>query len=179
MRADVRAREDAPDASFANHRHMNLETRSLVPWIALAGVTALLAATPLAQARSETASKAPASGTYNGTTSEKSTVTFSVGKGGKTITSFVSSLAYNGKCGQGGGPGFEINVSTMMVSKSGHFSATTIGKVNAATGTIQVAGKIAGHAAAGTIVEPKPFFTCRPPHQKVNPYSESFTAKTS
>jgi hypothetical protein len=122
----------------------------------------------------------PRSGKYVGTSSETSAapVTFTVSVGGKKITSFVGALAYNGKCGEGGGPSFGLNVPSMTITSGGHFSATTQGVDNATKGLIRITGIVSNRSAYGSIVEPKPFFTCSAPHQKVNPYSETFTAST-
>lgn len=124
------------------------------------------------------ASKPPESGKYLGvsTASSNTAVSFTVSANGKRITSFTSSVGYNGKCGQGGGPTFAFTVPVITIAKSGHFSATAQGKDNALRGTIRISGVIAKQSAHGTIVELKPFSTCRPPNQKVNPFSETFTA---
>ena len=122
--------------------------------------------------------KSPKSGEYVGKSSEASPVTFIVSPGGDKITSFVGTLAYNGKCGQGGGPGFSLKVSTIPITSGGHFSVTTQGVDNATKGTIRITGIVSSRSAHGSIVEPTPFFKCSPPHQNVNSYSETFTAST-
>ncbi|MGH2886353.1 MAG: hypothetical protein ACRDPA_27260, partial [Solirubrobacteraceae bacterium] len=47
-------------------------------------------------------------GTYSGTTSEHQPVTLKVVSNGDAITNFNTLLGYNGKCGQGGGPGYHV-----------------------------------------------------------------------
>lgn len=118
-------------------------------------------------------------GAYSGTTSESEPVSFTVAAGGTSVSALKASLGYNGKCGQGGGPGFAIDVAKASLSKSGTFTATTTGTAGSAKGAITIDGTISGGSAHGTIIEPKPYFTCRAPNQKVNPYSETFTAKVA
>ena len=131
-------------------------------------------------AAAEGSVKLPKSGKYIGKSSGLSaaSVTFTISPSGKKITSFVGTLAYNGRCGQGGGPAFSFKVPSMPISAGGRFSATTQGIDNATKGTIQITGIVSNRSAHGSIVEPKPFFNCTPPHQNVNPYSETFTAST-
>ena len=143
--------------------------------LVLSGALVLVSVTAAAQA-----SKSPRSGKYVGKSSGAAAgpISFTVSAGGKKITSFTGTLGYNGKCGQGGGPDFTFKVPAMTIAANGSFSATTQGKDKAAKGTIQIKGIISKQSAHGTIVEPKPFFACRAPQQKVNPYSETFTAST-
>jgi hypothetical protein len=143
--------------------------------VVLTGALVVLGATPAAHG----SSKPPKSGKYVGKSSEGSApVSFTVSANGKKITSFTAALGYNGHCGQGGGPNFTFKVPAMTITAGGQFSTTTVGKDNAAHGTIQITGSIAKQSAHGTIAEPKPFFACHAPNQKVNPYSETFTAAT-
>jgi hypothetical protein len=142
--------------------------------VIVAGVLAsVLALVAVASAAS------PKSGKYVGKSSETpaAPVTFTV-LGGQKITSFAGSLAYNGKCGQGGGPTFSFSVPSMQITAGGHFAATAQGADNATKGAIRITGIISNRSAHGSIVEPKPFFDCAAPDQKVNPYSETFTAST-
>jgi hypothetical protein len=116
-------------------------------------------------------------GAYAGTTSESSPVSFTVAANHASVTSFKALLAYNGKCGQGGGPGFEVTVAKTAISKSGTFVATATATAGKAKGVISISGTLSGGSAHGTLSEHKPFFVCPAPNQKVNPYFETFTAK--
>ena len=143
----------------------------------LPAVAVLLTASLLLPGVSSAATP-PKTGAYVGTTSEKGSVAFTVSKSAATVQSFTAQLGYNGKCGQGGGPGFEISIPSMKLSKAGGFTATTTGVAGKTKGTIKIAGKLSRTTARGTIVEPIPWFKCQAPNQKINPYSETFTAKT-
>ncbi len=123
-----------------------------------------------------TASAAPKQGSYSGTTSEKAPITFKVA--GKTVKAITSSLGYNGKCGSGGGPGFSFVVPSAAIGAGGRFTVTVTAHAGSAKGVIKISGVISGSSAHGTISEPTPFFTCQAPNQKVNPYSETFSANT-
>jgi hypothetical protein len=146
--------------------------------VVLGAALALVAATAAAQASS---GKPPTSGKYAGKASESAVppVSFTVSANKRTITSFTATLGYDGKCGQGGGPTFSFKVPSMAIGASGSFSGTTIAKDNAAKATIQITGVISLRSAHGTIFEPKPTFVCRPPNQKLNAFSETFSASTS
>jgi hypothetical protein len=61
-------------------------------------------------------------GKYVGLTSEGGPVTLTVAAGGKTITHFHAVLGYNGKCGQGGGPGLTAAPVSMTIGAGGGFS---------------------------------------------------------
>lgn len=125
--------------------------------------------------------KAPTKGNYQGLTSENIAVSFKVPAGGKSILNFTTALGYNGKCGQGGGPGFEINVKSIRVSH-GKFSATTKGTLHAAVGVkpinVKISGHISGKKASGTVAETGGKNQCTTVNKGANPYSETFTAST-
>lgn len=125
--------------------------------------------------------KAPSKGSYQGLTSENIAVTFRVPAGGKSILNFTTALGYNGKCGQGGGPGFEINVKSIHVSH-GKFSATTKGTLHASVVvnpiTVKISGNISGKKATGTVAETGGKNQCTTLNKGANPYSETFTAST-
>ncbi len=135
----------------------------------LAGVGATLAAGGLAQASTKLVKVT--AGPYAGMSSEKAAVTFTVS--GRTIRSFKTTIGYNGKCGQGGGPGFNIDASKVSLAKNGTFSATItlVGPGKAVpnhTGTLK--GKASGSKVSGTIVD---LTTAK---FKCNGYTETFTA---
>lgn len=117
--------------------------------------------------------------TYSGTTSEQIPVTFKVSRSGNQIKAFTTRLAYNGHCGQGGGPSYEIAVGTMGVGAGGRFSATTKAAFKGVSAikpvTVKVSGRISGRSASGSVVEPGN--RCSAPHKGVLPYSETFTAR--
>jgi hypothetical protein len=109
-------------------------------------------------------------GSYFGTTSEHGTVTFKVVTHGPAITSFKSSLAYNGKCGQGGGPDFNVNVSRITIGTGGKFSKRTTLKLFKTTAAGQVSGKASGSRVTGKILE----FVGGKPNKC---YTETFSAE--
>jgi hypothetical protein len=102
------------------------------------------------------AGKAPKAGTYEGTSSEKGPVTLRVAKGGVAVVSFKTAIGYDGKCGQGGGPGFEPQVTNAPIKK-GRFSATVTFKgevpsIPSKKG--KVTGRFSGSTVTGTVVIP-------------------------
>ncbi len=123
------------------------------------------------------AGKGPAAGQYAGTTTETGAITFTVAKNGKAVQAFKVSLGYDGKCGPGGGPTFDLAVKSIALSATGAFHTSVTAHDNATAGVVTVTGTVSKSGARGTILEPKPFFACRAPNQKINPYSETFTAK--
>lgn len=145
--------------------------------LALALVCALLV---LAAVAAATKAPKPVKGaTYSGMTSEQSPVTFKVSKSGNQIKAFTALLAYNGHCGQGGGPGYEVVVGTMGIGAGGKFSTTTKAALKGVSAVkpvkVKVSGRISGHSASGSIVEPGNH--CSAPHAGTLPYSETFTAR--
>jgi hypothetical protein len=92
-------------------------------------------------------------GSYTGTTSEHQTVTFRVVNGGRAITNFKSGLAYNGKCGQGGGPDFNVDVSRIAIGTGGKFTKKTTLKLASNHALGEVSGKASGARVTGKIVE--------------------------
>jgi hypothetical protein len=142
-----------------------------------AGATGALAASHSKHAKHATP------GSYSGATSKPGgvPVTFAVSANGKKVLSFKTQIGYDGKCGQGGGPGFEVKVKSMAITASGAFSATVTGTFPVAAAKvkpvkIKVSGHISGSAASGVVFEPGD--TCSN-DSHANPYSETFTAKHS
>ena len=100
------------------------------------------------------AGKAPKAGTYEGASSEKGPVTLKVAKG--AVVSLKTAIGYDGKCGQGGGPGFEPQVSKASIKK-GSFSVTVTFKgevpsIPSKQG--KVTGKFSGSTVKGTVAIP-------------------------
>jgi hypothetical protein len=100
--------------------------------------------------------KAPKAGTYEGASSEKGLVTLKVAKGGIAVVSFKTAIGYDGKCGQGGGPGFEPTITNAPIKK-GRFSVTVTFKgevpsIPSKKG--KVTGKFSGSTVTGTVVIP-------------------------
>ncbi len=95
------------------------------------------------------AKRAPKPGSYAGTSSEKSPVTFKVAKGGTSIQGFTTAIGYDGKCGQGGGPGYTVAASRIAI-KNGRFSITTSFKGPVAS-VPSKQGKITGTFSANTV----------------------------
>ncbi|HTU87320.1 MAG TPA: hypothetical protein VMF57_17195 [Solirubrobacteraceae bacterium] len=103
-------------------------------------------------------------GSYFGTTSEHGTVALKVVAHGPAITSFKSSLGYDGKCGQGGGPDFNVSVSRIAIGKGGKFSKRTTLKLASNHTVGVVSGKASGSRVTGKIVgylvnKPNPCYT--------------------
>jgi hypothetical protein len=92
-------------------------------------------------------------GSCSGTASEHATVTFKVVSGGATLTGFKSTLSYNGKCGQGGGPDFNVNVSRIAIGAGGTFAQKTTLKLFSTHAPGEVSGKASGSRVTGKIVE--------------------------
>jgi hypothetical protein len=91
-------------------------------------------------------------GKYSGSTSEQGTVTLTVSAGGKKITHFDATLGYNGKCGQGGGPGLTAAPAAIAIGAGGRFSedvALNLGTLVHDRG--RVLGRVSGAKVTGTI----------------------------
>lgn len=112
-----------------------------IGWLVVAALL-LSAAAAMAMANAK-------SGSYKGTTSESSAVTFKITGGGHTILNFSTTLGYNGKCGSGGGPAYYAKASRITIGRGGKFSK----KVTLAfpPAHIKAPGKISG-TARGTQV---------------------------
>ncbi len=92
-------------------------------------------------------------GSYSGTTSEHGTVTFKAVSGGTALASFKSTLGYNGKCGQGGGPGFNVSVSRIAIGAGGKFAKKTTLKFFSTHAPGEISGKATGSRVTGKIVQ--------------------------
>jgi len=150
--------------------------RPLTRRVALLSATlcALLALASVALAR-------PARGPYTGTTSESIAITFKVSHNRKHVLNLSTEIGYNGKCGQGGGPGFKVTARSLTLKRNGTFSGTGTGAppvsfVKAIK--VQITGKIRGRTATGNIEE-SPATHCGPgtTHPSASPYQETFIAK--
>jgi hypothetical protein len=114
--------------------------------LALVGCIALaMASTALAASVS--------TGSYSGTNSEHQTVTFKIVSGGAALTNFKSGLGYNGKCGQGGGPDFNVKVSRIAIGAGGKFAKKTTLKLFSTHAPGEVSGTAHGSRVTGKIVE--------------------------
>jgi hypothetical protein len=135
-------------------------------------VVALGAAVALVTAGGALAANHVTAGAYSGTTSEHGTVTLTVASGGHAITNFKTQLGYNGKCGQGGGPDFNVVVSRTAIPANGKFSKDTTLKLFTTHAPGEVTGKASGSKVTGKVIEFE--------QGKVNKcYVETFTARTS
>lgn len=109
-------------------------------------------------------------GTYTGQSSEHQLVTVKIQ--GHTIKSLKTTIGYNGKCGQGGGPGYNIDAKNVKIGKHGSFSAHIklrgiVPAIKAVNGTLK--GKAANGKVHGTITDlVTAKFAC-------NGYVETFT----
>jgi len=122
-------------------------------WARRAAVIALLLSLAFATV-ALAAGKAPKAGTYEGTSSEKGPVTLTVAKG--AVVGFKTAIGYDGKCGQGGGPGFEPRIARAAI-KHGRFSVTVTFKgevpsIPSKKG--KVTGRFSDGAVTGTVVIP-------------------------
>lgn len=94
-------------------------------------------------------------GSYSGTTSEGTAVTLKVVSHGAAITSFKTSIGYNGKCGQGGGPGLTASIARISVGHDGKFSQKTTLTLKSAhiRDPGVVSGKALGRTVTGKVVQ--------------------------
>lgn len=91
-------------------------------------------------------------GKYVGSTSEHGAVTLTVSASAKKIEHFSAVLGYNGKCGQGGGPGLTAVPATVAIGADGKFSKN----VTLSFGTVihdpgRVFGRVSGSKVTGTV----------------------------
>ncbi|HXN37504.1 MAG TPA: hypothetical protein VN892_05675 [Solirubrobacteraceae bacterium] len=93
-------------------------------------------------------------GNYVGTTSEGGPVTLTIAANKKTITHLDAILAYNGKCGQGGGPGLTAAPATISIGQGGSFSKDVRLTLHAGVSINDpglVFGRASGSKVTGTI----------------------------
>jgi hypothetical protein len=131
----------------------------------LAAATALLAGAAIADA-------AVTSGSYSGTTSERIPVTLTVSA--HALKNLKTQIGYNGKCGQGGGPPYTIDVGTVALKSNGSFSETIVlhsfNLKAVKNRKAKLTGKASGSTVHGTIAgQGFTFNGC-------NGYTETFTA---
>ena len=134
-------------------------------------VAAVLGTTLVAGAVAEAAVK---SGSYAGTNSEGGSATLKIS--GHKLEQLKTQIGYNGKCGQGGGPGYGINVKRVTIKPSGTFSAriTLISMFKGvASEPASLKGKASGNTVTGKIVDMSPVLL----NAKCNGYTETFTTK--
>jgi hypothetical protein len=141
---------------------MTYRTKALA---GLTAATALLAGAAVADA-------AVTSGSYSGTTSERIPVTLTVSA--HALKNLKTQIGYNGKCGQGGGPGYTIDASKVTLKSNGSFSATIVlhsfNLKATKNRTAKLTGKASGSSVHGTIAgQGFTFSGC-------NGYTETFTA---
>jgi hypothetical protein len=109
-------------------------------------------------------------GKYAGKTSEGGPATLTIAANGRTITHFKAVLGYNGKCGQGGGPGLTASPTTISISAAGRFAKNVTLTLASLHDPGRVFGRVSGGKVTGTIEQ---FL-----HGSVNKcYVESFTAR--
>ena len=89
-------------------------------------------------------------GKYAGTTSEGGPVTLTIAASGKAITHFDAILAYNGKCGQGGGPGLTAAPATISIGQGGSFSENVRLTLHAGV-SINDPGRVFGRASGSKV----------------------------
>jgi hypothetical protein len=145
-------------------------------WVpTLAIPAAVLATAAVALATSPAKNK-----TYAGTSSEQSPISFKVASNGKHVTSFATTIGYNGKCGQGGGAPFVVKASSISIAKgSFHKRVTAHGPRGSSVPArkFDVSGRFSGQGgktAKGSVVAVN--LHCLPPNARKNPYSETYKA---
>jgi hypothetical protein len=164
-----------------DHDNRYRRARRRLSGIALAALLAALLPAAVVAARSRPVK----GGTYRGKatlkgatrTIEGPAVTFKVSRNGKKILNFTSTLGYDGKCGQGGGPAYAVRAQSIPLARNGGFkghATGTLGTLHPVT--IDVSGRIQGRTAHGTIVEPKALCVGAP-NAGAKAYLEQFTAK--
>jgi hypothetical protein len=139
---------------------------------------ALIAASAIAAASAVAAGGPVKGATYKGRLVQKNgsePVSFKVARDGKHVLQFTTRLGYNGNCGQGGGPSYEVHVPSIGLSHSGAFKTTTLVKLGGFHATLLISARINGRTASGVVEEPK--VHCLPPHADAKPYQASFTAR--
>lgn len=154
----------------------HLVGRAARPFLMLAVVCALLAASAVALA----ASHAVKSGHYSGTTSEGQPISFKVSADGKRVLKFATFIGYDGKCGAGGGPGYSVKVQSIAINSSGHFAASAKGTLKGAAVKVKpikvrISGHLSGKSGSGSVKKTGAGSHCAPPNQKKNPYAETFS----
>jgi hypothetical protein len=90
-------------------------------------------------------------GSYSGQSSEHQAVTLTVV--GRAIKNLKTTIGYNGKCGQGGGPGYSIDAKA-SIKNNGTFSANiTLAGIVSAIKSVKgkLTGKASGSKVTGTI----------------------------
>jgi hypothetical protein len=141
--------------------------------------TALVALAALIGAALATAAAKP--GKYAGTTSEKSSVSFTVSAGGKSVNGFTATDGYNSKChfhgGLGGIPNFSVKIASMKVAAGGTFTATRTVKLGPFSAKITVKGKLTGSSARGTLNQVGRLCGKGATNPSTPDYLETFTAK--
>jgi hypothetical protein len=110
-------------------------------------------------------------GSYRGPTSESQPIGFAIS--GRKIQQLHTTIGYNGKCGQGGGPGYSISAGGVKINAKGKFSATVtllppVKSIPNAKGSLT--GTASGSTVHGKIVDLKTA------HFKCNGYTETFAA---
>jgi hypothetical protein len=110
-------------------------------------------------------------GKYAGKTSEGGPATLTIAANGRTITHFKAVLGYNGKCGQGAGPGLTAAPARIPIGAGGRFAKNvTLTFANAIHDPGRVFGRVSGGKVTGTVEQ---FL-----HGSVNKcYVESFTVR--
>lgn len=139
---------------------------------AVTALTLIVAAAALAAAKP---------GKYEGRTSERGTVSFTVAAGGTSVTGFTATDGYNGKCkfsgGVGGIPNFTLEVARMKVGAGGAFTATKRVRLGPFSASISVTGKLTPTGARGTLNRVATVCGKGAANPSTPSYLETFTAK--
>ena len=119
---------------------------------------------------------------YIGSTSQGQATLVVVSGDGRTITALLTTIAYDGVCGESvGDPPYQIlSNRRFAIHANGSFAVTTSG-TTAEHGALPmlVTGTFTGKTAHGTIAETGVKAHCAAPKQAHNPYRATFSARAT
>jgi len=119
---------------------------------------------------------------YVGSTSQGQATLIVVSGDGRTITALLTTIAYDGVCGNGaGGPPYQILTNRRFaIHRNGSFAVTTSGTTTEHGALpMLVAGTFTGNTVHGTIAETGIKAHCAAPRQAHNPYRATFSAQAT
>jgi hypothetical protein len=119
---------------------------------------------------------------YVGSTSQGQATLIVVSGNGRTITALLTTIAYDGICGNGaGGPPYQIlSNRRFAIRRNGSFALTTSGTTTEHGALpMLVTGTFTGNTVHGTIAETGIKAHCAAPRQAHNPYRATFSAQAT
>jgi hypothetical protein len=146
----------------------------------IARVAAPAAALALLVAAAVAGATSPAKGKkYTGSTSERIAISFRVSADGRHVTSFSTTMGYDGKCGPGGGAPYVVKASSISISNGAFHKRVTAHGPAGSRGIpgrkFDISGRFSGSGgktAKGSVNAVG--LHCVPPNQRVNPYAATF-----